>query len=111
MLNAWKNTEMSFLFCMRNLTDNFRILLQWKENSNSSLLSFTVDVECVSEETKMELLDLQCYSLVKKKYNKVGVLEFYKFPPSEKYPLLFDFSLRILAMLGSTYVCEQFFNQ
>ena len=73
---------------------------------------FTLDVECVSEELQMELLDLQSDSLFKEKYTKVHVLEFYKFLTNEKYPLLFDFSLRILAMFGTTYVCGAFqFNR
>jgi len=70
---------------------------------------FTIDVKCVSEELQMELLDLQCDSLLKQKYTEVGVPDFCEFLPSEKYPLLFGF-LRILAMLGSTYAREQFFT-
>ena len=45
----------------------------------------TVDVERVSEKLQMELLDLQCDSIFKEKHIKAGVLEFYKFLPSEKY--------------------------
>jgi hypothetical protein len=71
---------------------------------------YTTDVNLVSEELQMELLDLQNDTLLKQKYAEVGVPAFYKFLPSEKYPLLFDSSLRIMAMFGSTYVCEQFFS-
>ena len=72
--------------------------------------TFTFDVECVSEELLMELLDLSCDSLLKEKYTEVDVLEFFEFLPNKKYPLLFDSSLRIVAMFGSIYVCEQFFT-
>ena len=72
---------------------------------------FTVYVECVSEDLQIELLELQSDSLLKEKYTEVVVLEFYKFLAGEKYPLLFDSSLKILVLFGSTYVCEQFFHQ
>ena len=65
----------------------------------------------MSEELQMELLDLQCDSLLKKKYIEVAGAEFYRFLLSENYSLLFDFKLRILAMFGSTYVGKQFFHQ
>ena len=58
----------------------------------------------------MELMELQCDTLLKQKYAEVGIPEFYKFLPSDKFPKLCAFALRILAMFGSTYVCEQFFS-
>ena len=69
-----------------------------------------VDVETVSEDLQMELMELQCDNLLKQKYAEVGIPEFYKFLPSDKFPKLCAFALRILAMFGSTYVCEQFFS-
>ena len=69
-----------------------------------------VDVETVSEDLQMELMELQCDTLLKQKYAEVGIPEFYKFLPSDKFPKLCAFALRILAMFGSTYVCEQFFS-
>ena len=53
---------------------------------------FIVDAECVREELQMKQLGLQCDSVLKEKYIKVGVLEFYKFLTIKKYPLLFDSS-------------------
>ena len=69
-----------------------------------------VDVETVSEDLQMEFMELQCDTLLKQKYADVGIPEFYKFLPSDKFPKLCAFALRILAMFGSTYVCEQFFS-
>ncbi|KAM3936090.1 general transcription factor II-I repeat domain-containing protein 2B-like [Leptodactylus fuscus] len=71
---------------------------------------FAVDVQSVPEEVQMELLDLQCDTILKQKYTDVGVPEFYKFVPREKFPILVCRAARILAMFGSTYVCEQFFS-
>ena len=58
----------------------------------------------------MELMELQCDTLLKQKYAEVGIPEFYKFLSFDKFPKLCAFALRILAMFGSTYVCEQFFS-
>lgn len=62
-------------------------------------------VVCV---TVMPRVCLECNG--KQKYAEVGIPEFYKFLPSDKFPKLCAFALRILAMFGSTYVCEQFFS-
>jgi len=40
----------------------------------------------------------------------VGVPEFYTFLFREKYPNLVSTAAEIMAMFGSTYVCEQFFS-
>ena len=69
-----------------------------------------VDVETVREDLQMELMELQCDTLLRQKYAEVGIPEFYKFLPFDKFPKLCAFALRILAMFGSTYVCEQFFS-
>ena len=67
-------------------------------------------VDDVSEELQMELLDLQCDTVLKQKYTDVGVSYFYKFLLREKFPKLFNAAARIMAMFGSTYICEQFFS-
>jgi len=58
----------------------------------------------------MELLDAQCDTFLEQKYTDVGVPDFYKFVPREKFPKLVCAAARILAMFGGTYVCEQFFS-
>ncbi|XP_066213931.1 general transcription factor II-I repeat domain-containing protein 2-like [Saccopteryx leptura] len=71
---------------------------------------FAIDVQSVPEEVQMELLDLQCDTILKQKYADVGVPDFCKSIPREKFPILVCRAARILAMFGSTYVCEQFFS-
>ena len=58
----------------------------------------------------MELVDLQCDTVLKQKHADVGIPEFYKFLPKDRFPILFSATARIIAMFGSTYVCEQFFS-
>jgi len=57
----------------------------------------------------MEVLDLKC-DKQKQKYTDVGVPDFYKFLSREKYPKLMSAASEIMAMVGRTYVCEQFFS-
>ncbi|XP_066239740.1 general transcription factor II-I repeat domain-containing protein 2-like [Saccopteryx leptura] len=59
---------------------------------------FTVDVQSVPEEVQMELLDLQCDTILKQKYADVGVPDFYKSVPREKFPILVCRAARILAV-------------
>ena len=101
--------QMSFLNYLQNSTDVFKsskILNQFALFATP----FAVDAESVSEEVQMELLNLQCDTVHKQKYKDVGVPEFYAFLSREKYPKLVSAAAEIMAMFGSTYVCEQFFS-
>ena len=40
----------------------------------------------------------------------IGVPEFYKFLPRDKFPKLLSETTKIMAMFGSTYICQQFFS-
>jgi len=71
---------------------------------------FAVDAENASEEVQMDVLDLQCDTILKQKYMDAGVPDFYKFLSRAKYPKLVSAATEIMAMFGSTYVCGQFFS-
>lgn len=71
---------------------------------------FAVEVDNVAEELQMELVELQCDTILKQKYVELGIPEFYTFLPRDRFPRLHSATARILAMFGSTYVCEQFFS-
>ena len=61
----------------------------------------------------MELVELQCDSILKQKYAEVEIPEFYTFLSRERFPRLLAAAAaaaRIIAMFGSTYACEQFFS-
>ncbi|XP_045139817.1 general transcription factor II-I repeat domain-containing protein 2 isoform X1 [Echinops telfairi] len=70
---------------------------------------FSVKVDSVPEELQMELIDLQCNTALKAKYDKVGIPEFYKYLWSS-YPKYRHHCAKILSMFGSTYICEQLFS-
>ena len=70
----------------------------------------SVNVQSASVEFQMELLDIQCDTLMKEKYAEVNVPEFYQYVSEERFQKLLSQARRILTMFGSTYVCEQFFS-
>ena len=73
-------------------------------------MPFAVKIDTVAEELQMELVELQCDTVLKQKYAEVEIPEFYTFLSRERFPKLLSAAARIIAMFGSTYVCEQFFS-
>ena len=71
-------------------------------------MPFAVKVD--TEELQMELVELQCDTILKQKYAEVEIPEFYTFLPRERFSKLLSASARIITMFGSIYVCEQFFS-
>ena len=47
---------------------------------------FTVDAESVPVELQMEVVNLQCDSIVKQKYTEIGIPDFYKFLSRAHFP-------------------------
>ncbi|XP_012597643.2 general transcription factor II-I repeat domain-containing protein 2B isoform X1 [Microcebus murinus] len=70
---------------------------------------FSVKIDSVHEDLQMEVIDLQCNTVLKTKYDKVGIPEFYKYLWSS-YPKYRNHCAKILSMFGSTYICEQLFS-
>ena len=71
---------------------------------------FAVQIDDVTEELQMELAELQGDTILKQKHADVGIPKFYSFLSRERFPRLLSATARIIAMFGSTYVCEQFFS-
>uniref|UniRef100_A0A8C3ISY3 Uncharacterized protein n=1 Tax=Chrysemys picta bellii TaxID=8478 RepID=A0A8C3ISY3_CHRPI len=71
---------------------------------------FAEETDNVAEEIQMELVELQCDTILKQKYADVGIPAFYRFLSQERFPMLFSASVRVMAMFGSTYIYEQFFS-
>jgi 17beta-estradiol 17-dehydrogenase/3beta-hydroxysteroid 3-dehydrogenase/mitotic-spindle organizing protein 1 len=64
------------------------------------------DIEKAPENLQMELINLECDTNLNQKFSKTKLQDF-SYLPKEKFPLLRSFGLRMIAMFGSTYVCEQ----
>ena len=73
-------------------------------------MPFAVKVDTVAEELQMELVELQCDTILKQKYAEVKIPEFYTFLPRKRFAKLLSAAARIIAMFGNKHVCEQFFS-
>uniref|UniRef100_A0A452IGD8 HAT C-terminal dimerisation domain-containing protein n=1 Tax=Gopherus agassizii TaxID=38772 RepID=A0A452IGD8_9SAUR len=63
---------------------------------------FAVEIDCVAEEMQMELVELQCGTILKQKSTDVGIPEFYRFLSQGRFPMLFSASARIMAILNKS---------
>lgn len=70
---------------------------------------FIVDVEAAPEHMQMELIELQCSSALKAKFDSAGAEQFYRLLPVT-FPQLRLQAARVLSMFGSTYLCERLFS-
>jgi hypothetical protein len=60
----------------------------------------------------MEIINLQCDSDLKIKFDEVSLLEFYqKYVEKGKFVNLRMYAARIFSLFGSTYLCEQMFSR
>lgn len=72
---------------------------------------FSVSVEDAPEEIQMELIELQCNSILKEKFD-LGLLEFYsKYVSITDFPKLRNHALKMTSLFGTTYLCEQLFSR
>ena len=60
---------------------------------------------------QMGLINLQCDINLKQKFQDVHLVNFYSYLPINKYPQVRIFAIRLIALFGSTYICEQMFSE
>lgn len=70
---------------------------------------FLINIESFNKELQMEVIELQCDTVLKTKYDEIGIPEFYRYL-SKSSPTYRNHCAKILSMFGSTYVCEQLFS-
>ena len=58
----------------------------------------------------MELIELQGDLILKQRYLDFGIPNFYDHLPIYQFPKMKMFAAEIIAMFGSTYLCEQMFS-
>ena len=72
---------------------------------------FDFAIEQAPEILQLELIDLQASSELKHQFRRIDKLQFYgEYADDEKFPNLKQMTMRILATLGTTYVCKSFFS-
>ena len=71
-----------------------------------------MDVTAIPEDMQMEIIELQCNDELRKKFDDSSVYQFYKKHVSVTvYPKLSPHARKMMAVFGSTYVCEQLFSK
>ncbi|XP_067940313.1 general transcription factor II-I repeat domain-containing protein 2-like [Watersipora subatra] len=68
------------------------------------------DSEAAPEELQLELIDLQSDPVLKEKFNCLKLNDFYASLNEAAFPNLRRTAQKMLALFGSTYVCEQTFS-
>ncbi|ERE75453.1 general transcription factor II-I repeat domain-containing protein 2 isoform 2 [Cricetulus griseus] len=87
-------------------------LLDFKAWENELTLfssPFSTKIDSVPDELQMEVIDLQCNTVLRTKYDKVGIPDFYKHLWSS-YPKYRSHCAKMLSMFSSTHICEQLFS-
>ncbi|KAK5868072.1 hypothetical protein PBY51_012517 [Eleginops maclovinus] len=71
---------------------------------------FSVNVDAVSEELQMELLELQSDSDLHSRFRELSLQDFYRSIPAHRYGKIRKHAQVMLSLFGSTYFCEQAFS-
>lgn len=72
---------------------------------------FSASIASAPDNLQLYLIDLKSDRLLRDRFNSVSLQEFWSnFITAERFPHLHEFASRMIAMFGSTYVCEQFFS-
>ena len=75
-------------------------------------MPFSVNAADMPGSVQMELLELQNNSSLREKFFNVPLLTFYKdYISEDAFPNLCGHALKMCALLGSTYLWEQFFSR
>lgn len=95
----------------KEFSKRFRDFDSMQEKFNIFTAPFGYDVERAPESLQLELIELQCDSFLKRKYDEItDIAQFYQLLPNDRFPNFKRFVAEILALFGSTYTCEQFFS-
>lgn len=90
--------------------NRFQVFTQLEKEFSLFCSPFAVNAASdVPEELQMELIEIQCNSALKYKFETVGLDSFYQYL-GPMYPKMTDFASKILCMFGTTYLCEQAFS-
>ena len=71
---------------------------------------FTADFEKAPDVVQLELIDLQCDSTLKEKFQSESIDKFYASLNASKFVNLRKMAMKLLVLFGSTYICEQTFS-
>ena len=96
IISALDNEFGSRFADFQKLTDEFDILSS----------PFTADFEKAPDVVQLELIDLQCDSTLKEKFQSESIDKFYASLNVSKFVNLRKMAMKLLVLFGSTYICE-----
>lgn len=97
----------TFSDLLRDLQQEFQERFQDVSNLSREYKRFTLPFSVRVDDVAPEL---QANTVLKQKFEDIGVPKFYKFLDEANFPSLCQQAVRIIAMFGSTYLCEQLFS-
>ncbi|XP_023413525.2 general transcription factor II-I repeat domain-containing protein 2-like isoform X2 [Loxodonta africana] len=113
LVSGNKSDGLNYIPKVRELKSEFqKTYSDFKLYENELILfssPFSININDVIEELQMEVIELQHNTILKTKYDDVGIPEFYRYL-GNGYPKYKNHCAKILSMFGSTYVCEQLFS-
>ena len=71
---------------------------------------FTTDLEKAPDAVQLELIDLQCNSTLKEKFQSESIDKFYALLNASKFANLRKMAMKLLVLFGFTYICKQTFS-
>ncbi|XP_078041913.1 general transcription factor II-I repeat domain-containing protein 2-like isoform X1 [Augochlora pura] len=109
-------TEIKFakyINVLKNFSDEFSSrfseISKIENDFNVITMLFSIDLELVPSHLQLEIIDLRCDRNLRHEFmNKSDILSFYKNFPKSRFPGLHMCAARLIAMFGSTYICEKF---
>ncbi|XP_029657335.1 general transcription factor II-I repeat domain-containing protein 2B-like [Octopus sinensis] len=91
------------------IVTNIVYLIDYEQQFSLFASPFSFNVSNADQSLQMELLEIQSDSILKAKYLEVEILAFCSYLPG-KFKNFKKFATKIIAIFGSTYVCEQLFS-
>ena len=71
---------------------------------------FTTDFKKAPDAVQQELIDLQCGSTLKEKFQSESIDKFFALLNASKFANMRKMAMKLLVLFGSTYICEQTFS-
>ncbi|XP_076167256.1 general transcription factor II-I repeat domain-containing protein 2-like [Ptiloglossa arizonensis] len=89
----------------------FQDVARLENDFNIIATPFSIDINEVPSHFQLELIDLKHDRVLKEKFQqRRNLLEFYNNFNQCRFPRLYKCAAKIIAMFGSTYLCEQLFS-
>ncbi|XP_078037668.1 general transcription factor II-I repeat domain-containing protein 2-like [Augochlora pura] len=92
----------------KEFTLRFKDVSTLEKDFDLVALPFSVDIKSAPSYLQLELIDLRCDRNLKQKFiDKVDLIDFYKSLQQSRFPQLYKYAARVMAMFGSTHIFEK----